>query len=500
MCSHGDCGFIARNYVKYQDHMKEMHDTKPPETRRRYKVRFKCMVLMELRELEIKCGLRCKDTGKKFESEKKRRPGIQQALSKNHDINPSLITRWKNQEWALLEAAKAPKQRGKEALAHQEPHVRYLYEELKLYERFLYQREVLGLRVDGLWLRIEFMKLLEDSQPPDWMLFKYSSGWLYGFCQRWEITDQAQTNKKHVPMAVKLPLLREFHLEMLQTQIDLMCEGVCGCCDPTFGRFGPLRMFHADQIPMELAKKIMRSLNPKGEGCWMFQPGSGLDKRQATIMLCLRAGGVQVVKICVILRGQGHLSEAELDEIRRIKRGLGNIRFYFQTNAWADGEFMTWWLKKFVKDLKAAGILPDGPVSGKPLVLLGLDRHGAQKTCKFLYDSRDNGVLPFYTPPDCTDCVSPCDHHVGKWLKTEIGKSYLAAVIEKRQTWAVSGIGAQEKRCLMIRWLGEAWNKLREDSAFIRSTFTSTGFLMALEQPNLLIKLEKTQDYDIFGK
>ena len=70
--------------------------------------------------------------------------------------------------------------------------------------------------------------------------------------------------------------------------------------------------------------------------------GSGLDKRQATIQLCIRvnirAEGPQVVRIALIFRGRGlRLSAAE----KHVYRSLSKVLVvYFQPNAWADESVM----------------------------------------------------------------------------------------------------------------------------------------------------------------
>lgn len=454
-------------------------------------------MLRTLKQEEIKCGLRNKENGQ-FVSNKAKssRPGIQATIAKDFDIDTSLISKWKQQELDLFEANKVAKNRTKMQLPCEQSAAYFLAEEVELYECFLFYREVLGLAVDGLWLRLEFLTILENSKPIGWEEFRYSSGWVSSFCKRWDITSQAQTNKKSVPLIAKIPLVKEFHVQLLQLQLGMMCTGDCLCCDRRYGRFGPSRMFHADQIPMEFARKHARTLNCKGSACWLFSPGSSLEKRQATIMMCLRAGGDQVVKTCIIFKGVGGVSPDEMSELRALKKKLGNIRFYFQENAWANGKFMEWWLKKFRKDCTRAGLIPDHPRAGQYHVLLGLDRHSAQKTQAFLGTCVHGGVLPVYTPPDCTDCVSPCDHHVGKWLKDKMGKMYLSEVQDKRQAWAENPVAAQERRLLMLTWLGEAWKCLTLDPDFIFSTFTSTGFLMELEDPARDIKMKRIPDYD----
>ena len=45
------------------------------------------------------------------------------------------------------------------------------------------------------------------------------------------------------------------------------------------------------------------------------QPSSGLDKRQATLQLCIRAEGQQNVKPVIVFRGKGNVN-AELKSLK----------------------------------------------------------------------------------------------------------------------------------------------------------------------------------------
>lgn len=65
---------------------------------------------------------------------------------------------------------------------------------------------------------------------------------------------------------------------------------------------------------------------------WISQPGSGLDKRQATLQLCIRTEGQQTVKPAIIFRGKGNISTEERDKYDN------DVDVYFQVNAWIDTE------------------------------------------------------------------------------------------------------------------------------------------------------------------
>ncbi len=75
----------------------------------------------------------------------------------------------------------------------------------------------------------------------------------------------------------------------------------------------------------------------------------------------------------------------------------GNV-FVLQPNAWADSHVMLDWADQF--DADTAGLqLPEK--------LLGMDNHGAQQTDQFKTKLQTMNTTPVYTPPDCTDCISP---------------------------------------------------------------------------------------------
>ena len=47
---------------------------------------------------------------------------------------------------------------------------------------------------------------------------------------------------------------------------------------------------------------------------WVAQPSSGLDKRQATLQLCIPAEGEQNVKPALVFRGKGHVEKVEKEQ------------------------------------------------------------------------------------------------------------------------------------------------------------------------------------------
>ena len=85
-----------------------------------------------------------------------------------------------------------------------------------LYCRFIYRRKVEGLTVDCYWLRNAFLQLLNEYHPGH--QFKLSNGWLFGFCNRYPISNQMTTEKKFKSVEERLPMIEQFHRKIYQIQ------------------------------------------------------------------------------------------------------------------------------------------------------------------------------------------------------------------------------------------------------------------------------------------
>ena len=47
-------------------------------------------------------------------------------------------------------------------------------------------------------------------------------------------------------------------------------------------------------------------------------------------------------------------------------------------------------------------------------------------------------MVPIFTAANCTDCISPGDHHVGRYIQTHMGRSYRQAVENNPDIWIAS--------------------------------------------------------------
>ena len=349
--------------------------------------------------------------------------------------------------------------------------------EFQLYLRFVWRRQHLKRRVGYGWLRANMLDILATNG--EVARLRGGNSWCRGFCKRWHITRQCRTNTKTTPIEERLPQIRAFHQYLIygvQRSDPQRC--------PKYGRFPPRRMFHMDQVPLPFSPNSRMTLNVRGDQCVIADPGGDGGKRFATLQITICADPTAPpVDIEVYFRGTGLRADPEEEEYYRALPGV-NVRW--QPKAWADERIMLLWFRDFREQVLTSGE-----------VLLGMDNHGSQATplCKAFMEHFN--IVPAYTPANCTDCISPVDHHVGQTIKQIIARKYEAAFDASGDGWDMppedGGLDAKEKRMLVATWVSEAWQEFTTGAKYhhlVRSAFVRTGFLVAKDgSENELIEL-----------
>ena len=201
---------------------------------------------------------------------------------------------------------------------------------------------------------------------------------------------------------------------------------------------------------------------------WISQPGSGLDKRQATLQLCIKAEGEQTVKPAIIFRGKGNVLSAEQEKYD------ADVHVYFQSNAWMDAEVNLKWTKHTLKD----GLKDDFNTEK----VLFADNVGFQKTQAFHEACSEMNTIVYLLPDNHTDKVQPVDAGFGRMMKQKIGEA-MQMWLEKEENLEMwhNKISAKNRRILMTQWTGHAWRELVSKPDFIRKLFEKTGCLITAD-------------------
>ena len=229
--------------------------------------------------------------------------------------------------------------------------------------------------------------------------------------------------------------------------------------DEKLGRYQPAQRLNVDQRPLPFvvySKKTYEYI-PKGEGSthntWISQPGSGLEKRQCSVLVMLRPEGEQL-KLAIIFRGQEkRISQDEKSEWHK------GVNVYFQPNAWLDQNVCKSWcdeiLVSFVKEQKLDKFV---------LLLDNLKGHMQDDFKDAVAGAK--GLL-WYGLPGATDLWQPVDTGYAATLK--------ALIAVKHRKWLDTDnpsdrwfgneepYTAKERRILITHWAGEAWKALSSD-------------------------------------
>ena len=153
------------------------------------------------------------------------------------------------------------------------------------------------------------------------------------------------------------------------------------------------------------------------------QYGNSLEKRQATLQLCIRADG-KVVRTALIFRGKPNSSYYTTAHGTPGTRGFRKaeasrydprVDVYYQEKAWADANFSCSWLDNtFLKSPLVN--------TRKPSLLLTDNLHGQSAVDgAFKEHASRKNTLIWNFPPGCTDEVQPVDAGFGQQVKCEIG-------------------------------------------------------------------------------
>ena len=398
-------------------------------------------------------------------------------LSRRTGISTSLLCKWMQNRLHIFTMASSPGI-GKMRKYRQDGGL-FPYCETAVYTKFLWRRRYLRLKTDRAWLRAKMQAIVDREHPG--VVFVASQGWCSRFCKRWRISSQCRTNKHKASVLERLPQIRAFHQWLIY---GLQRSGPQRCLK--YGRFPPRRIYHLDQVPLPFSAGSKRTLNMIGEACEMMQPGgAGTTKRFCTLQVTICADpSKRPIRLEIYFRGQGkRLTDEEKDFYASLPN---NITVRFQKKAWCDERIAMEFLEAFREQTIDQGE-----------VLLGMDQHASQATpqCRTFMKLMD--IVPAFTPANCTDCVSPVDHHVGQTLKLKIAKRYNDTYALNRDSWELpkkeGGLSDSKKRMLVAGWASEAWAEVCSDhQPLIRTAFVKTGFLLAKDgSENNLVELWK---------
>ena len=197
-CKH--CSKVCRTAGGLGRHKKSKHKIAPYKPKPKKKTRHQYTYNQKLKTLV--------DEEKFFEAGHSNYTEL--AAGQNGIHSKKAITRWRAQTLFIIMAIFAGG--GKEIRFHSPDRIlrnaRDPDLEDELFATFICRREVRNLKVSGRWLKKEFRRLVLERKPDGWENYKYSNRWLHRFQNRYNITNQVRSNKKHLSVLEVSSLFR----------------------------------------------------------------------------------------------------------------------------------------------------------------------------------------------------------------------------------------------------------------------------------------------------
>lgn len=401
-------------------------------------------------------------------------------VSREKGVHRTLVQKWdknRGQIFKELELNKRCKNSGnirdarqRRKMVSEKPkhHERYPLTAKLLIAEFKVRRAA-GCKVTKLWLRKKMKSKIEmcyGKSEAD--KFKGSNNWFQRFKKRHGLALRRRTNKKKNSADDGREIIQKFH-KNLRKSLKTHRRRNKSSIDPKYGRWTPGNRYNVDQVPLPFVVDQGTTYDTVGnKQVWVSQPSSGLDKRQATLQLCIRAEGDQNVKPALVFRGKGNISSAEKDSYDE------RVDVYFQQNAWIDAEVNMQWCRK---------TLFPGVGNTEQEKVIFADNVSFQQSKEFHEACRNEiNATVYMLPENHTDKIQPIDAGCGRMMKVKISCAMdrWLETEENLDKWH-DKLSAKDRWILMTRWTGEAWSELKENKGFLKRLFEKTGCLLTID-------------------
>ena len=336
--SNSECTLVLDDLdvVDTKKHEVTKPDSRKGSSRRKsYTVEFKAKTL---EHLDLFSELRVKEKWEKIVEERGVSKSLVVKLNKNRNKIKAESERNKRKENSG--GVKAMRQRRKLIGDKAKNSEKYPLASARVIVDFKLRRAK-GCKVSKLWLKKKMKSYIEEFYgKEEASKFKGSQNWFQRFKKRHGISFRRRTNKKKQAADDGRQTIQKFHRD-LREAVKSRRRRLNSTLDVKYGRWTPKNRYNIDQVPLPFVVDREKTYDVTGnKQVWVSQPSSGLDKRQATLQLCIRAEGDQDVKPAIVFRGKGNVSSAEKTQYDQ------DVDVYFQPSAWMDSQLNQEWVKR----------------------------------------------------------------------------------------------------------------------------------------------------------
>ena len=321
-----------------------------------------------------------------------------------------------------------------------------------------------GLKVKYYHWFLSRAKQLMTELHPD-VDFRFSQGWYDRFKARNHISLRRTTKVAHnEPSEIEVKI-RDFHHKIRR----IASRGE---------NRGPLGQFELSTVANVAQTPLPYTFNG-GQGCDQTEAqtvsndstASGLEKRQCTVQLTLFADGEPRVKPLLIFHGEG--SGLSQDERQQYDE---RVMVELQDSAWCGEPMMLWWLDQMWKR-------PTCPDAEKPRLLI-VGMNNAQKTANIQQSLAACKTTVVPVPPDCTNLVQPLDVAFNEEFKAAVSHHQDEHVREILELYLNSSLTASNRRILITKWVGAAWEEASQKKEMVRHAFEKCGISVPIDGSN----------------
>ena len=132
--------------------------------------------------------------------------------------------------------------------------------------------------------------------------------------------------------------------------------------------------------------------------------------------------------------------------------------------------------------------------------VFGLDNWGCQKGDRYEADAKRRKIKLAYIPGDTTELCGVTDLGPGNEVKRRMTVMYgddIKSSVERLKKWKTGEVNTSERRILMTKWLGDAWDDYTKNNQDkITLAFKKCGMFNALDgSENHLVEVPGIKDY-----
>ena len=134
----------------------------------------------------------------------------------------------------------------------------------------------------------------------------------------------------------------------------------------------------------------------------------------------------------------------------------------------------------------------------KEEMLLVLDEHRAQMTEEFKRKLQELSSTPVFVPGGCTSLVQPVDVVFNAPFKAAVEKIAQKHMLDNLDLYVHGKFTASERRVLLSKWIGEAWEKVCTKPELITRGFRKCGISIAVDgSEDEVININGVDDYTV---